>query len=83
MSRRIYRSQIDRANLIADRLARPSEPVRDAIPVDDSRARITKAPPFVDARFAPSAGHIGEFSRAGIGRYVAPEDDIETEGMGL
>ena len=49
---------------------KPAEPVS----VDASRARITVCPPFVDRRFAPDAGHVGEFAQVGIGRYVEGVD---------
>ena len=45
---------------------KPAEPVS----VDASKARITRCAPFVDRRFTPDAGYVGEFAKAGIGRYV-------------
>ncbi len=83
MTRRSANTQ--RAEIALARLMRPQEPVRAAVPVDMSQARITVCAPFVDRRYVPDAGHVGEFSRAGIGRYVEPDPDAgpETEGMGL
>lgn len=52
--------------------ARPAKPQATAT-VDTSRARITVAPPKLDTRFQPDPGHVGEFSRLGIGRYHPEE----------
>lgn len=43
---------------------------RTDVAVDASRAKYTPCKPFVDARFAVAPGHVGEFARAGIGRYL-------------
>lgn len=81
MSRRVYRSHIDRAELIVDRLMRaPAK--REPVKVDSSRAKITACPPFKDTRFEPAPGYVGEFAAAGIGRYVEADSGPDTEGMG-
>lgn len=38
--------------------------------IDISRARITIAEPKLDMRFQAAPGHVGEFSRLGVGRYA-------------
>lgn len=83
MTARINRANAQRADIALRRLLVPAKAKPSATPVDASRARITVCAPFVDRRFTADAGHVGEFSRAGIGRYVEPDDEIETEGMGL
>ena len=75
------RDQRDRRELVIGQLVR--QRTVDTTPVDDSRARITVCPPKPDTRFAPAPGHVGEFARAGIGRYVEPDTGPDTEGQGF
>lgn len=83
MSKRAYAGDKKRAEIALARLLAEPKPAKCERAIDASRAKITIAPPFVDRRFAADPGHVGAFARAGIGRYVDPEDEIETEGMGL